>query len=125
MIAISIGKYHDVTPGKDDIDPEDQEAINKAKQRRSIIRMSALGIEAGDSLAFSRDSDVLAIVAENNKVIYQEEVMSLSAAAVKVLQQLGYSSTNASGFQYWMYEGETLDERRTRMEAEQFNERQD
>jgi len=35
---------------------------------------------------------------------------------------MGYKTTNASGLQYWMFEGESLAERRRRMEAEQFDE---
>jgi hypothetical protein len=41
------------------------------------------------------------------------KVTSLSASAQKIL---GYDY-GVAGTDYWMYEGETLDERRTRLEA--------
>jgi hypothetical protein len=47
--------------------------------------------------------------------------MSLSAAALKILNAMGYKTPAASGTEYWMFEGELLDERRRRVEAEQFD----
>ncbi len=53
--------------------------------------------------------------------------MSLSAAALDALHRLGYKTPTASGSEHWMFDGELLDERRRRMEAEQFdaNEREE
>jgi len=36
--------------------------------------------------------------------------------------QLGYRPQSVSGSDYWMYQEETLDERRRRMEEEEFTE---
>ena len=60
---------------------------------------------------------------EGNRVNLDGEELSLSAAALKVLTQLGYKTPTASGSEYWMFEGELLDERRRRIEAEQFDEK--
>jgi hypothetical protein len=45
--------------------------------------------------------------------------MSLSASALAALHKLSYTSGAASGSDYWMYEGKTLDEIRIAKEAEQ------
>jgi len=70
---------------------------------------------------FSRDETVTAIVIPGNKVIFDGEELSLSAAALKVLGKMGYKTPSASGSEYWMFDGELLDERRQRLEAEQFD----
>ncbi len=70
----------------------------------------------------SRDEDITATVIDNGNVDFKGEKMSLSAAALKALHSLGYTTISASGPGYWMFEGELLDERRRRMEAEQFSE---
>lgn len=121
VLALSIGDFKEVTPGKTDIDPVEVKAMEKAKeQRRSRINLVTLGINPGDTLVLSRDEDVTATVLPSGKVSYKGETLSLSAAALKALQEMGYKSTSVSGSDYWMFEGELLDERRTRLEAKQF-----
>lgn len=121
VLALSIGGFKEVTPGKADIDPVEVQAMEKAKeQRRSRINLSALGINIGDTLVLSRDEEVTATVMPAGKVSYKGEILSLSAAALKALQEMGYKSTAVSGSDYWMFEGELLDERRVRLESMQF-----
>jgi hypothetical protein len=52
------------------------------------------------------------------------ETLTLSRAAIKRLNHMGLPTTHASGSQYWMFEDETLDERRWRKEDQQFNDEQ-
>ena len=59
-------------------------------------------------------------MAANNQGEFEGELTSLSASAVKALKRLGSATTALQGSLYWMYGGETLDERRQRMEAAQF-----
>lgn len=125
VLAISIGRFREVTPGKAEVEPEEQEALNKAKARRPRIRLDAIGIKPGDELVLTRDESIGAIITEGGKVIYQGETLSPSAAALKALNSLGYMTTAASGSEHWMFQGETLDERRHRMEAEQFEQGSD
>jgi len=102
------------------VEIEEQEALDKVKARRPRIRLDAIGIKTGDALTFSRDESIQAIVATDGKVQYDGEFLSPSAAAVKALHKLGFQATSVSGSEYWMFEGETLNERRQRMEEEQF-----
>lgn len=121
VLALSIGSFKEVTPGRADIDPVEVRAMEKVKeQRRARINLAALGIRVGDELVLSRDENIKAVVLEGNKISYQGETLSLSAAALKALQEMGYRSTSVSGSDYWMFEGELLDERRIRLEAQQF-----
>lgn len=122
VLAISIGEFKEITPGAVEIDKEEQQALAKAKARRPRIKLEALGIKSGDILTCSRDENITAAVVDGGKVDFQGEILSLSAAALKALHSLGYSTPAASGSDYWMFEGELLDERRNRMEAEQFDE---
>lgn len=120
VLAISIGDFKEVTPGATGIDQEEQEALQRAIARRPRLRLDALGIKVGDILMCSRDENITANVVDGNKVSFQGEILSLSAAALKALHDLGYSTPAASGPEYWKFEGELLDERRRRMEARQF-----
>lgn len=121
VLAISIGSFQDVTPGGVIAESDDREALAKEKARRPNIKLSALGILSGETLNFARDETVTAQVAPDNKVIYNGELSSLSAAALHALHRLGYRTPSASGSEYWLFDGELLDERRRRMEAEQFD----
>jgi hypothetical protein len=121
VLAISIGKFKEITPGNAQVEPGEQEALDKVKARRPPLRLDAIGIKPGDVLSFSRDESIQAIVAPDGKVQYEGELLKPSAAALKALHKLGYQSTTASGSEYWMFDGETLDERRRRLESEQFD----
>jgi len=122
VLALSLAKPKEVTPGKVIVDVEEEVALEKAKARRPRLRLNAIGILPGAQLTFSRDEDINAKVVEGNTVELNGEQMSLSAAAHKVLSSKGYRMQTASGSEYWMFEGELLDERRRRLEAERFEE---
>jgi hypothetical protein len=122
VLAISIGPFKEVTPGIAIVEPEEQEALEKIKARRPRIHLETIGIKTGDQLVFSRDESLKGIVTGDGKLEFEGESLSLSAAALKALHRLGYQTPAASGSQYWMFDGELLDERRRRFETEHFNE---
>jgi hypothetical protein len=123
VLALSIGKFKEVTPGEVVVeDEEEKAALEKEKARQTPLKLSAIGISEGATLTFSRDPNQTATVVGNNKVDLNGETLSLSAAALKVLHQMGYKTPAASGPGYWMYDGEMLCDRRNRLEAKQFNE---
>jgi hypothetical protein len=121
VLAISIGEFKEVTPGVAQVEPEEQEALDRVKARRPRIRLDSIGIKPGDVLVLSRDETITATVSADGKVLYDGELLSPSAAALKALHRLGYKTPSASGPEYWMFEGELLDERRRRLESEQFD----
>ena len=123
VLAISIGDFTEVTPGLAQVDDIEQVALEKVKARRPNLRLDAIGIKVGHVLIFSRDDSITAMVVENGKVNFEGEVLSLSAAALRILHRLGYKTPSASGSEHWIFDGELLDERRRRFEAEQFDEK--
>jgi len=121
VLAISVGKFKEVTPGIIIADEDDKEALEKERERRPKIKLSAIGVTAGSLLTLSRDESITATVAEDNEVLFNGEIMSLSLAALKALQSLGYKTPTASGSGYWKFDGELLDARRRRIESEKFD----
>lgn len=121
VLALSIGRFKDVTPGETIADAEEKAALEKAKARRGRLSLEAIGVRPGAILTFSRDENRTATVIPGNKVILEGVETSLSAAALKLLRDLGYKTPTAQGPAYWMFDGELLDERRRRLEAERFD----
>lgn len=122
FLAISIGEYKKIDIGDSSLERDDADALRRAKARRKNIKLSALGINPGMELTFSRDPGITATVVNGNKVDFNGETMSLSQAAIQALKSSGTNVFTANGSYYWTYDGESLLERRDRMEAEQFDE---
>jgi len=112
--ALKLAEIEDITPKRDLVDSqEDQEALNKTRAEiREKFNFNMANIPIGSELVFSRDEDIKATVAGPKSIIFNSELTSLSASAQKIL---GYDY-RVQGTAYWMYEGETLDERRKRFE---------
>ena len=116
VAALKLAQMENITP-KDDIveNKEDQNALNEARKIRPQFRFDMVGIPAGSELVFSRDESIKAKVLDNKLIEFNNETTSLSLSAQKIL---GYQY-GVAGTDYWMYEGETLDERRKRMTNEE------
>jgi len=119
VTAIRLCEYKEKTPSINGLEEEDKAAIEKEKIRRSKINLEKIGINVGSTLIFSRDNSIVALVKENNKIEINGELKSLSQAALDELHKLGSKTTSVSGSDFWMYEGELLDERRKRIEEEE------
>lgn len=113
--ALKLAEIEEVTPKKDFVESkEDQEALNHARaERRARFSFKLVNIPVGAELIFSRDKSKTAKVVDDKSIEYNGEVTSLSTSAQKIL---GYDY-NIAGTDYWMYEDETLDDRRRRMEG--------
>ncbi|MCK5081085.1 MAG: GIY-YIG nuclease family protein [Candidatus Moranbacteria bacterium] len=111
--ALKLAEIENVTPKKDFVESqEDQQALNQARTKRAIFNFKMVDIPIGAELVFSRDENIRATVINNRSIELNGEIGSLSSLAQKLL---GYSY-GIQGTVYWMYEGETLDERRKRIE---------
>jgi len=114
VAILKLVEIEDITPRKDFVESqEDQQALNQARVRRANFNFKMLDIPIGAELVFSRDESIKARVVDNRSIEYNGEITSVSDSAREILD---YPS-NVSGPLYWMYEGETLDERRRRMES--------
>lgn len=113
VAALKLAELEDVTPKKEFVTTkEDSDALNEARERRSIFNFEMVDIPQNTELSFSRDESIKARVIDNRSVEFNGKVTSLSASAREIL---GYDY-GVAGTDYWKYEGETLDERRRRFE---------
>ena len=114
VAALKLAAIENVTPKKDIVEtPEDQKALNQARTRRAAFNFKIVEIPVGAELVFSRDETKKAKVIDNRSIEFEGESTSLSSAAPKILG----CDYGIAGSDYWMYEGETLDERRRRFES--------
>lgn len=121
VTALRLTPHQDVTPRSGIFESEEEKvAVNETKARRDRINLQAIHIPVGASLVFSRDTNLISTVLNETQVEFQGHITSLSRSALNILQSKGYSISSVSGSTFWMYEGETLDERRRRIENEQF-----
>ena len=117
VAALKLAEIENITPRKDYVESlEDQKALNQVRaEMREKFNFKMVNIPAGAELNFSRDENVKAVVIDNKSISFNGAITSLSASAQKIL---GYDY-GVQGTAYWMYEGETLDERRRRLESEE------
>jgi len=114
VAALKLAEIENITPKKDFVETqEDQQALNQARTRRAIFNFKMVDIPVGAELIFSRGENIKAKVIDNRSIEYNGEITSLSTSAQKIL---GYDY-GVAGTDYWMYEGETLDERRRKFES--------
>jgi hypothetical protein len=109
----------DVTP-KDDIveDEIDQRSLDKEKKVRSRFNFDMINVPVGSVLSFVKDPNITSIVVDKHRIEFEDEIHSLSSSTLKLVHRMGYTWKQVSGPTYWMYEGETLNERRSRIEQE-------
>ncbi len=116
VAALKLAEIENITPIHDIVESaEDQRSLNEARQIRSRFNFDMVGIPLGAELYFSRNNEIKAIVvgrSGSETIEFNGTRTSLSKAAQDVL---GYSKSVA-GTSYWSYDGETLDERRQRIE---------
>ncbi|MEK7130050.1 MAG: GIY-YIG nuclease family protein [Patescibacteria group bacterium] len=117
VAALKLAEIENLTPKSDLIETrEDKEAHKEALERRGKFNFEITGIPLGAEIYFGRDETKKAKVVDLHSaksIEFNGEVISLSESARKIL---GYTY-GIAGTDYWMYEGETLDERRRRIES--------
>ncbi|OGH88125.1 MAG: hypothetical protein A3J93_00060 [Candidatus Magasanikbacteria bacterium RIFOXYC2_FULL_42_28] len=114
--ALKLAEIENITPKKDFVEnKEDQQALIKARKIREKFNFNMAKIPVGAELVFSRDENIKAKVLDNHSIEHDGKKTSLSSSAQKIL---GYDY-GVAGTDYWMYEGETLDERRKRLTTQE------
>ena len=92
---------------------EQEKEVDGVKEKRSKFHFAQYGIPIGSKLTFTRDSNIIAEVVENDKIKIGEKVSSLSSFAMELL---GYQR-RPQGTLYFEFEDEILDDRRRRMDG--------
>ncbi len=113
--GFSIG---DVTPNADIIEDQgDAETLKRAHARKPVFRFTMVNIHPGMQLTFIRDEDITCHVADDRKVEFNGEIMSLNQVTLHILRTRFDKDLDAvRGPDYWLFEKETLTERRIRLE---------
>ncbi len=93
---------------------EQEKEVDEAKERRSRFHFAQYNIPVGSKLTFTRDSNIVAEVVENDKIKIGDKISSLSTFAMELL---GYQR-RPQGTLYFEFEGEILDDRRRRIDDE-------
>ncbi len=115
--ALKLVEIEDVTPGNDIVNDEgDRVVLDRARERRTKFNFAAVDIKIGDILTFVDRPEITAEVVAlrgNHTIKLYDEAVSPSRGA----QIITGLKNPGAGTVYWMFEGETLDERRRRMES--------
>ena len=121
IAAMKLTRGKEVTP-KDDI-AEDEEgvlALEKATRKpRKFYSLFDAKLSVGDTLYYAKDESVTAEVCGEKKVLFEGAEMSLSASAFTLIQRDGYTWRTVNGWNFWMFENETVAERLNNILEEQ------
>ena len=127
IAAMKLTRGRDVTP-KDDIaeDEEGIRAIEKAARKpRKIYSLFDAKLKIGDVLRYANNENITAEVVGEKKVLFEGVETSLSASALMLLQRDGYKWRTVNGWNFWMFENETVAERLNNILEEQVAEEGD
>ena len=117
IAALKLTRGRDVTP-KGDIAEDDEgvKALEKATRKpRKVYKFSDAGLKFGDIIKYANNAEITAQIVSEKKVLFEGEETSLSKSALTLLQRDGYTWQTVNGWQYWMFEEETISERLERI----------
>ena len=112
--ALELAAEREVTPGVTPEIDDQGEQVPVKPPKRPPLKFSMVGLSPGTELTFFKDESITCTVRDDRLVDYQGELIALSPLSQKLL---GYR--NVGGADYWLYQGETLSERRRRLENEE------
>ena len=116
ILALQLASPVDVTPRETEYltTEEIKEIENVEKKRLSNFTFEQADIPIGSILYFCRDSEITCTVFSDNTVIYNGQIMSLTEAA-RNTGLIPYFELQ--GPKFWLYEDETLTNRRKRIQG--------
>lgn len=112
VIALRRIQIKEITPPPVIATVAEEKEIEKKKKMRSRFDFKKYEIPIGAEIYFSRNDSIKAKVLPGNAIQLNGQKTSLSLSAQKLLSY----KKPVAGTLFWMYEGETLDERRRRLE---------
>ena len=119
LSILKLVEEQDITPSRDFVeDADEQQSLNKERTRRSNFTFSSVGIPVGSTLHFVRDESITVKAVDDRNVEFGGKVTSLSQSSLTLLtRDYGWKASTVAGPQFWVYENETLSERRSRLEG--------
>ena len=116
-VILELLAIEEVTPRDEVVDSADDAiALAKARKDRSNFTFSKAEVPVGAELTFSKGDGITALVLDDRRIEFRGAPTSLSASALTIVHELGYTWKTIAGTDYWLYEGETVSERRLRLE---------
>ena len=94
---------------KAELTQEEQNSTERLKQKRPKLNYARLRIPVGAELTYTKDASIHVTVMSENKVCYNGEICSLTAATKKIMGLPENSSIQPTP--YWNYKDENLMER--------------
>jgi hypothetical protein len=108
IIELVADQRVDVSDVEQSIDRTERREIEMLRRRREVRTFTSLRVPMGAMLTFSKDPEITCTVVKPRKVLFQGEEISPSAAALRVVHEMGYDWQAVSGMDYWEYEGVKL-----------------
>ncbi len=120
LVILKLVGEQEITPSRDFVeDADEQQSLNKERTRRSNFTFSSVSIPVGSTLHFVRDENITVEVVDDRNVEFEGKVTSLSQSSLTLLtRDYGWKASTVAGPHFWVYENETLSERRGRLESE-------
>ncbi|MEY4990172.1 MAG: hypothetical protein RIS08_398 [Actinomycetota bacterium] len=116
-VVIELLAEEDVTPRDDSgIDLESQEALEKVSRSSPRFNFAQAGIPIGAVLQYASDPTITSTVHDANNVLFEDQVVSPSRAAMMANSMRGGSAKALQGPIWWLFEGETIASHRARAE---------
>ena len=119
LSILKLREVRDVTPSEDIVEDEDERETLERERKRARARFSfpMLGIEPGSIITFYTDETLTAKVVDDYQIEFEGELQSVTKAARTILLRTNPDRQKVTdGPPYWKFEGETLRDRRKRME---------
>ncbi|WP_324806389.1 GIY-YIG nuclease family protein [Sphingomonas sp. LY29] len=92
------------------IDAGERKEIEEHRKRREVRTFPSLSIPIGSELTFTKDENLTCVVSGARKVTFRGEQLSPSAAALNIINEMGYDWKKVSGMEYWAFNGVRLSE---------------
>ena len=118
--AMDLSGGIDVTPKENATeDQDDLEALNTATKKRSNrSSFPAARVPMGSELSFREDDSVKVTVCGDRKVLFEGKETTPTAAATELLRRERGFAPQISGYDYFLYQGETIYSRVKRFREE-------
>lgn len=111
----------EVTPGSDIVDSrEEQDALDRVRSKRPAFTFPMVNISIGSELTFIRDETITATVVSDREIEFEGKVDKLSPITSEILRtRFGKNMPSVRGPDFWIFDSETLTERRLRLEEKE------
>ena len=74
------------------------------------FNFKSIGVMPGETIYFSLNPNIKAIVVNENYIEFEGKLMSTSGAALKILEEAGKKRVSVRGPSMWRYKGKLLSE---------------